>query len=1745
MSGVWQENIVRLCSADGQALGTGTLVSTRQNGLCVLTCAHVLNAALGRDDYSQARPGDEAEFLFDLPARSRDRKYHAKLLEWSPPRLAIERVAQPVGDIALLKIVEDIPASVRPYSADDLVVDELEDRLVRSFGFSQPNGEFAAGRLLGGDVGGWVHFTADSIQESFIAPGFSGAPLLDEERRFILGMVVAVDDDADSRIAYALGTQLIWTACPQLARPYRGLRDFGERDRAFFFGRKIFVGKLREKLRTYPIVGVAGASGSGKSSVVKAGLIPELRKERNWTVLKMRPAADPWAELAKELMPLLHERLPLGEGLGKEEELTQKLRDDPLHLGTCLRGIAKAQRSDQILLFVDQFEELFTQAGHEPEQPAGRDAVKAKRPDFRDLMIRTAWLKGSPSIQWIYTLRADFAGQAYRHPAFVEALKDGEEKLADMNGTELRQSIAAPARNLMVTFEDGIDGGPSLSERIVDAVEARPGSLPLMAHLLEKLWELLERRQITHAAYDRLGGLEGALDRHADEVFDRLSEEQKLSARQLMSRLVKVEEGNEATRRVSTREQLGEDLWEVAGLLAEPGSRLLVIRGTDEGARQAEVREVDRQARRQTVEVAHEALLRNWGKFRDWLKQDLAFLLWRQRLGQRLTDYDEAIDKSGVRLFGTPLQTALGWLQTRRNDLSKNEQEFIETSALESDRAEAERREQEDKLKQQQVEIIKRQRQFIVVAIVLAALAVGFGVYAVTQRWSADDALRQALITQSQMSVRLSDEQLAAGNPNEALATALTGSQTTDLNDFDRPIVPDIAVAVSRAVAQQNVSESLRGHLDSVVKVYPGPEGTFVLTVGADATVSFWKQREGYPHRLIKTVRVLNDILAISATKHLVAFLSEDRTVGLWDPSENESKIDYLKSNNSPKRLVLSDNGELLAEAGSDGQVVVWNVPSKKVIWQAPSPVSDITFMAIDPAWPCLVAATAGGRILKWDLKSAVEPSVQAASGHLIDGSFVRHGQFIYTTDDGGVWSTPVLTWSATTKLGSHDRLATSIAVSHDQNLVATTSIDGTALIWNATNLSRWRRLRPHLTSWINASAFSPDGTKLALASDGSNISIWDLGSDDRYPSEVAILRGHLGTVLDLRFSPDGKWLASGSTDGTARLWKIHTNETPYLRQAHTGPALHVQSAGGDFILSAGLTDKELRVWASDGPFPIRSTQLHYVPSALALSADGTRAFVGTRAGELILFTKSIPSQVVFSKDNGVVTSLALSPDGSLLAATGLSGHLLLCQVQIAKPKCENLTELPGWGTSVTFSQDGRWLGASSNAADARTGIGLIWNLVQHTSGPLLIGHMERVSSIRFDTSGNKAVTISWDGTARIWGTATGKELARLVGHKGNIVSAAFSPDGEMLATASYDRTVRLWLVGGLNESSSTKMIDATNVLTVQGADLNKVEFDDSSTLVASSSTDGTVRIWFARSGELRSILTGDGSPLVSMSISPDGRQVVGSSQDGALLKWDLSAVLSLPDEQLVSFGRSVVPLAGAITAKDETPLLKDHLSSSEAHCRFEKPASLGLPPHWVLGSNRARELLIIPEACSRFAGALNSGSIAAARIAEAEGDYETAKRDYSSALKEGNDEGHVGLGDLAFLYGVDLGTASDVEREYTLARDAGVDKAASRLGWLMINDIPKAKEYFREAAKQQDADGYAGLAWIHEQANASLGDLSEAFSNYVIAQHLYEINGETSLANMIADRRAMIARLLEPNLAAKLLVSSRAQAND
>ena len=405
------------------------------------------------------------------------------------------------------------------------------------------------------------------------------------------------------------------------------------------------------------------------------------------------------------------------------------------------QAILAKRHAERLVIFVDQFEELFTLAGHERADTEA-DGEVSVQPDFRDLMAGTATLTGMPKIQWLYALRGDFADRAFKHRVFRDAVGDGNVFLGDMNEAELRDAVERPAAKLNVRFEGPTADQPGLVKRIVAAAsrtqtgaggERTQPALPLMQHVLAELWKGMRDRVLTHEAYDQLGELEGALDRHAEAVFAQLTKEEQGQTRRLFSRLLNVEENGEVTRRVASREDLGEELWSLALRLAGEGNRLLTVRGAA-SASTGGGQESDTLAASATAEVAHEALLRHWKRLQEWVGEDQQFYRWRRRFEGQMRDNPHLS-------AGGPLETAVGWLEMRPHDLDQRQQDYIEASQQKHRQDLEEKEAQRRKL----ATALRGVRRYAFVASVIAVIAI---LAALGAGWFWNQANRQTGIAQ-------------------------------------------------------------------------------------------------------------------------------------------------------------------------------------------------------------------------------------------------------------------------------------------------------------------------------------------------------------------------------------------------------------------------------------------------------------------------------------------------------------------------------------------------------------------------------------------------------------------------------------------------------------------------------------------------------------------------------------------------------------------------------------------------------------------------------------------------------------------------------------------------------------------------------------------------------------------------------------------------------------------------------------
>ncbi|MCB0165031.1 MAG: hypothetical protein KDI79_12445 [Anaerolineae bacterium] len=491
--------------------------------------------------------------------------------------------------------------------------------------------------------------------------------------------------------------------------PYRGLYHFGPGDAKYFFGREIFISRLAKAIQKRSLIAVIGASGSGKSSVVLAGLAPTLEAQQpgQWKFTHFRPSKDPFNSLATALLPLYSP-----DGSSTAQQLTMSLRKRELSLRDVLGQIQANEANNHLLLIADQFEEIYTECS-DPDL----------RNQFLDMLLTSVQTSNDAAelgFNLVLTLRADFMSEALTYRPFAEALQGADIKLGPMMRDELALAVEKPAQKVGLAFEEG------LVERILDDVSNEPGHLPLLEFALTLLWERQNAGFLTHQAYESIGKVEGALARYADQEYDDLNKVEQEQARRIFIQLVYPGQGTLDTRRLAAKQELGTGNWNLVRQLADAR---LVVTGRNE-------------AEEETVEVVHEALIRNWGRLRGWMTEYRTFRAWQERLRVAINQWQANDQDTGGLLRGGPLAEAEEWLAQREVDLTQAERDFIDASIKlreqEANEREAQRQRELDQqraLAEQRLEAAAALRKraiwlagAVVVAIVLAVAASAFGI---------------------------------------------------------------------------------------------------------------------------------------------------------------------------------------------------------------------------------------------------------------------------------------------------------------------------------------------------------------------------------------------------------------------------------------------------------------------------------------------------------------------------------------------------------------------------------------------------------------------------------------------------------------------------------------------------------------------------------------------------------------------------------------------------------------------------------------------------------------------------------------------------------------------------------------------------------------------------------------------------------------------------------------------------------
>jgi len=1254
--------------------------------------------------------------------------------------------------------------------------------------------------------------------------------------------------------------------------PFRGLSSFEFEHASVFFGRTRAVGEVKRAIAARAGAGSAflmvfGMSGSGKSSLIRAGLLPTLSQPGviegvglwRWCILRPGNAAgDLFDGLAQALLGL--NALPELAELADVKLLASYFRNVPEEaiqpIGKALaRAAEQAALAEgavaRLALVVDQMEELFTSEELDP----------AERASFITMLSALAQ---SGQVWVIGAMRSDFYHRCAEEPNLVALSADaGQYHLVPPSPVELAQIIRSPARAAGLHFEVAAETGDHLDDVLHASAARDPAALPLLQFTLEEMFKLRsEERVLTFEAYERLGGLAGALSRRAEEIVAGLDPAVQAALPAVFRSLVTVgseEDAPAAARRISL-DWVAAVPERKAVVDAFVGARLLVADRADDGSA--------------VVRVAHEALLEHWPRLRAWLEEDREYLRARARVSAAAERWRK---EGAVADLLLPEGKALAEgeaLLARRDELDPEVVDYVEAS-LEAQRARFERAQAAHR---------RRFRIASVAAVVLGLLAIGAGVagylaylnsieaeaqrsIADSQRQKAQEAEFQALRDRSLVLSDLSVAETESGNATNGMLYALA-ALPSDLTSPDRPYLPDADSALYRAVYSHRELAVLRGHDGWVRRAAFSPEGTRIVTASSDLSARVWDVASGREAAVLQGHRGEVWHVAFGPKGDRVVSASKDHTARLWDAASGAA-VHVLEGHDDVVwDAEFSPDGRRIVTASGDGTARLWDVENgtQIAVLHHDGGVRSARF---SPDGTRVVTGAGDSTARLWDVESGAEIAVlRGHVGEVWYAAFSPDGTRVVTAS---VDKTARL-WDAATNaeiatLRGHGRGLTHAAFSPDGTRLVTASGDRTAKLWDVAKGTEIATLYGH-EDRVRRATFSPDGTRIVTASGDKTARLWDATTG----AEIAVLRAHTAGVRRAEFSPDGQLVATASVDGTARLWdatrggqQVILNHDGWVRSAAFSPLGH------DRIVTASI-DHTAKLWQATTGAELMTLEGHgHELTFAAYSPDGRH----------IVTTSKDRTARIWDAQSGATTAVLQGHEDSVWqAAYSADGRRL---VTASKDRTARLwdpvsgSELSvlrhkGGVNSAEFSPDGTRVVTASWDKTAR-----VWDSNGGDELLVLGGHDAHVWYAAFSPDGTRVVTVSADHTARLWDAVTGAEIARYTGHEGEVRHAAFTPDGTRLATVSLDRTARVWDLDSGAELA---------VLRGHGAGVLHVAFSGDGGWLVTAAKDRTARLWNAANGDALAVLAGHQGGLTYTAFSPDDSRIVTASDDGTARLW-------------------------------------------------------------------------------------------------------------------------------------------------------------------------------------------------------------------------------------------------------------------
>jgi WD40 repeat protein len=1301
--------------------------------------------------------------------------------------------------------------------------------------------------------------------------------------------------------------------------PYRGLRVFDVGDSAFFFGREALVQWLLNEVRPATqgqavnrFLAIVGASGSGKSSVARAGLVAALNRDdlpgsSRWPVAIFRPGVDPLESLAVALSRAVN----VGQGAPALAELIAEFQKNEKTLHLVARQTLPEDAPDlRVVALVDQFEEVFTLC---PKEDL-REAL------IRNLLYAAKVAQGQTLV--ILTMRADFYAKCAPNADLAAALSDHHCLVGPMTEDELRQAIERPTQLVGCELEGG------LVDLLLQDVRRQPGALPMLQHALLELWHKRDGRRLTGKGYQEIGRLEGALQRRADATLLAFSKEQQELCRRTFLRLTQPGEGTEDTKRRASMQELlslsGTSSAEEAIVQKLADASLLTT-------------EADLTHKDAFVEVAHEALIRSWPQLRKWIDADRAGLRTRIRLTEAARDWKNAGGDPAYLYTGARLAVANEWENSHPGELSADEAEFLSCSLETQQQREASELEAARRTANK-----LRRRAFVTagaagVALILLVVSVFLWRKSELAAGKAEEQARIAAIQRNaaEEQTRIAESRRLAAESFSALTKY---PQRSLLLAVEAVKVEQSLHGVRVAADEQSLREALDFIGGRLVARADGPittvaisaDNRWLVTGSWDKTARLWdlsaKDPAGNPVVLRGHEGPIWAV-AISADNHRIITGSEDKTVRLWDLSTRDPAANpvVLHGHEGPVWTVaISADNHWLVTCSEDRTARLWDLSAKDpaanpvVLRGHDGPVRAVA-ISTDNRW--LITGSEDKTARFWDL-SAKDPAANPVilRGH--EGAVSRvaisadNRRLVTCSEDK-----TVRLWDLSAKdpaanpvvLRGHEGAVSGVAISADNHWLVTCSWDNTARLWDLSAKDPAANpvvLRGH-DEGVSGVAVSSDSRWLVTCGYDKTARLWDLSAKDPAANPV-VLRGHDGPVRSVAISTDNRWLITGSWDKTARFWDLSTKDPAANRvilRGHNGSVKAVAITSDSRWLVTGSLDKTARLWDLTAKDPAANPVVlrghNRWVSTMAISQDNRWLVTGSwdKTARLWDLGAKDPAAnpVILRGHNDAVCAVAISTDNRRLV-TGSNDNTARLWDLSAKDPAANSMILHGHEgpvCTVAISADNRWLVTGSYDKTAR-----LWDLGAKdpaANSMILRGHEGPVYAVAISMDNRRLVTASWDNTARLWDLGAKDPAASpivLRGHKGPVCAVGISADARWLVTGSNDNTARLWDLSAKNP--------AANPIVLRGHNgwVRAVAISADNRWLITGSNDNTARLWDLGAKDPAAspvVLRGHEGPVCAVAISADAHWLATGGEENTARLW----LLQMKD--LIGLARTIV----------------------------------------------------------------------------------------------------------------------------------------------------------------------------------------------------------------------------------------------